>query len=256
MPATVIQSNVRVDIAGQLILADLVDLGGGEQAYQLKLGSAGPMPTVLLADVGARLLGQPILADLVDLGNGEVAYQLKVSGGGGGGSGPSPSGPQGPPGASGPSGPPGGGGGASGPSGPSGAYNCIPLVVDVGSLSGPSGFSGPSGASGPSAPIFNFEVDRCTAVIKGVVNAPLQMSNIVITDGPVDKLLVRVELTQGPIGGDISSWSANFVGSDLIPLLSVGLSVGAGKTDILTFEYDAYRGRWMLVGFLNGVSPP
>lgn len=116
--AVVIQSNVRLDLAGQTVLADLVDLGGGERAYQLKFGSAGPMPTVLQADVGVRLLGQPILADIVDLGNGEIAYQIKVAGGGGG-SGPVTSGPQGPPGQSGPSGPQ----GASGPSGPGIATN-------------------------------------------------------------------------------------------------------------------------------------
>jgi len=128
--------------------------------------------------------------------------------------------------------PPGGGGGSGGSS--------LPVVVDLGTI----------------GPIFAPTVAKATTVIKGVVNEPLTMSNLTITDGVVDKLLIRIELTQGVTGGDISAWTgANFVGGDLVPLTSIGLSIGAGKTDIIVVEWDTARGKWMIVGFFNGIAP-
>lgn len=114
-----------------------------------------------------------------------------------------------------------------------------PVVVDIGAAD----------------PDFDEAVLSITAVIKGTVSANFTMTNLTITDGVTDKMQLRVELTQAGGGGDISSWSANFIGSDLIPLTSVGLSIGAGKTDILVLEWDADRAQWMLVGFINGILP-
>lgn len=108
----------------------------------------------------------------------------------------------------------------------------------------------------PVNPDFNESVLSITAVLKGTVTANFTMTNLTITDGVTDKMQFRLEFTQSGGGGDISSWSAtNFIGSDLIPLTSVGLSIGAGKTDILIIEWDAARAKWMLVGFINGVLP-
>lgn len=128
----------------------------------------------------------------------------------------------------------GGGGGGGG-----GNPNCSPLIDDLGTV----------GAT------FDPTVACATAVIKGVIDEPVTMTDITVTEGVADGMIFRVELTQGAIGGDVASWSANFVGGDLIPLLSVGLSVGVGKTDILVFEWDAGRVQWMLVGFINGIAP-
>lgn len=114
-----------------------------------------------------------------------------------------------------------------------------PVVVDIGSAD----------------PDFDEAVLSITSVIKGTVGANFTMTDLTITDGVTDKMLFRVELTQTGGGGDISSWSSNFVGSDLIPLTSVGLSIGAGKTDILELEWDDDRSQWMLVGFINGIAP-
>lgn len=108
----------------------------------------------------------------------------------------------------------------------------------------------------PVNPDFNEAVLSITSVIKGTVTANFTMTNLTITDGVTDKMLFRLEFTQTGGGGDISSWNAaNFVGSDLVPLTSVGLSIGAGKTDILILEWDAARAKWMLVGFFNGIAP-
>jgi len=114
-----------------------------------------------------------------------------------------------------------------------------PVVVDIGAAN----------------PDFDEAVLSITSVIKGTVSANFTMTNLTITDGVTDKMLFRVELTQSGGGGDISSWSSNFVGSDLIPLTSIGLSIGAGKTDILELEWDDDRSQWMLVGFINGIAP-
>ena len=114
-----------------------------------------------------------------------------------------------------------------------------PVVVDIGAV----------GSS------FSPSVLSITSVIKGTVGANFTMTDLTITDGVTDKMQMRVELTQTGGGGDISSWSANFNGSDLVPLTSVGLSIGAGKTDILVFEWDSARVKWNLVGFFNGIAP-
>ena len=103
---------------------------------------------------------------------------------------------------------------------------------------------------------FSPSIAKSTGIITGTINAPVTMSNITITDTVCDGLIVRVELTQGAIGGDVALWTAaNFVGSDLVPLTSVGLSIGVGKTDILVFEWSASRGKWMLAGFFSGIAP-
>lgn len=117
----------------------------------------------------------------------------------------------------------------------------VPRIISLGSL----------GAAFSPSFVANFP--RPT-IIKATVDAGFTMTNITVSDGAQDGMKIQVEFTQGA-GGDITSWSANFDGSDLVPLTSVGLSVGAGKTDILIFEWDSTRAKWMLISFFNGVQP-
>lgn len=102
--------------------------------------------------------------------------------------------------------------------------------------------------------VFAPVVSTAIKSLKSTVDADFIMTDIVVSDGKYDGQRVRVRFTQGVTGGDITSWGVNFVGSNLIPLNSIGLSVLAGETDLLTFEWDADRSKWMLVGFLDKVD--
>lgn len=117
---------------------------------------------------------------------------------------------------------------------------CLPVVVNIGAV------------GGSFIPL----VPRNTTIIKGTVGDRFNMSNLIINDGVVDGLLIRIELTQTGSGGNISAWdTTNFVGSDLLPLSSIVLSVGDGKTDIIVVEWDDTCSKWMVVGFHNGIDP-
>lgn len=115
----------------------------------------------------------------------------------------------------------------------------IPVVVDLGTV----------------GPVFSPSISNIVSVIKGVVNEDFTMSDITVTDGVYDKMIFRIELTQGSTGGDSVIWSSNFVGGDLIPLSSIGLSITAGKTDLIIVEYDSFRDKYMVVGFIRGIDP-
>lgn len=123
---------------------------------------------------------------------------------------------------------------------------------------------GPAGQDGSNDPViedlgvvgasFAPSVSKVTDVIKAVVDDDFTMDDLIITDDPEDCFEIQVQFTQG-VGGDILSWdSSKFVGGDLIPLSSIGLSIGTDKIDILTFRWDEGLSKWLLVGFVHGIA--
>lgn len=67
---------------------------------------------------------------------------------------------------------------------------------------------------------------------------------------PTNGQQVIFQVTQGSAGSFTLSWGSSYEFSDDLPQPS--LSSAAGQTDLFDFIYNATKGTWLLVAFVNG----
>jgi IPT/TIG domain len=70
---------------------------------------------------------------------------------------------------------------------------------------------------------------------------------------PADGQKIVFQITQGAAGSSTITWGSAFQFSSGLPQPT--LSTTAGQTDLLGFIYNAAKGTWLLVAFVNGFSP-